>query len=160
MTKNIIITIGRAENIALPELTEVHIPARIDTGARTSAIWASSVEVKDDRLEVIFFGPSHPSYTGKKVYFSEFTHGMVASSIGATELRYRVKLLVKLGGKNIRATFSLANREKQAYSVLIGRNVLRGKFMVNVKLGSVHAEAEKQRSHEIQAMKSDKEVRI
>lgn len=143
--------IGRAEEVLLPEISGGLFHARIDTGAQTSAVWASYVEVEGDRLAVIFFGKNHPHYTGKKYYFDEFSHGMVASSNGQAELRYKIKLLVEIGGKKIRARFTLADRSTQTYPILIGRNVLRGKFIVDVKLGKALVEKEKQRSAELQS---------
>lgn len=145
------IIIGRAETIKLPDLTGGVVHARIDTGAQTSAIWVSRVDIEDDRLVVVFFGKSHPLYTGKRYYFDEFSHGMVTSSNGQAELRYKIKLLVEIGGKKIRARFTLADRSTQTYPVLIGRNVLRGKFIVDVKLGKALTKKEKQRSAELQS---------
>lgn len=142
--------IGRVEKIKLPEQFDVALHARIDTGAQTSAVWASSVEIVDDRLAVVFLGPEHPAYTGAVCYFDEFTHGMVASSNGQAELRYKIKLLVSIGGKKIRATFTLANRATQVYPVLIGRNILRGKFLVDIKLGEPLTKLERERSKLLQ----------
>ncbi|MGB4759373.1 MAG: RimK/LysX family protein [Candidatus Saccharimonadales bacterium] len=142
--------IGRVEKIALPELALTELHARIDTGAQTSAVWASHVEVVNDCLEVVFLGKEHPNYTGKKYYFDEFTHGMVASSNGQAELRYKVKVLVHIGGKKVRVTFTLANRATQVYPVLVGRNILRGKFLVDIKLGDPLTKLERERSRKLQ----------
>ncbi len=128
-------TIGRAEVISFPEQGIETVHARIDTGARTSAIWVSYAEVKNDKLSVIFFGPGHPLFTGKEHYFDAYTQDIVISSNGHQDLRFKIKLLVVLEGRRIRASFTLADRSTQVYPVLIGRNVLRGKFMVDVKTG-------------------------
>lgn len=154
LTKKII---GHVEEVSFPELGTGTVHARIDTGAQTSAIWASSVEVKNDRLEVVFFGKGHPNYTGKTYYFDEFTHGMVASSNGQAELRYKVRTLVVVADKRIRARLTLADRSTQVYPVLIGRNVLRGKFIVDVKAGKPLRAAEKERSIKLQA-KQQKDI--
>jgi hypothetical protein len=153
---NTIVIIGRSEIVSFPDITEAVVYARIDTGAKTSSLWASHIKVVGDRLEVIFFGKGHNAYTGKKFYFDEFTHSMVASSNGIAELRYKVKLLVTIEGKYIRASFTLANRHKQAYPVLIGRNILRGKFLVDVTLGKVHEEAETARSQSLQRLRKSR----
>lgn len=143
--------IGRAEAVNFPELSSQETYARIDTGAQTSAIWVTSAHIRKDRLAVVFFGEGHPCYDGKTVYFDEFTQTVVASSSGHTEARFKIKLLVKISGRKIRARFTLADRSKQAYPVLIGRNILRGKFVVDVKLGTALKEVEKRRSRMLQS---------
>jgi hypothetical protein len=74
----------------------------------------------------------------------------VASSIGAEQGRYKIIALIKLRGKKIRTSFTLADRSSQAYPVLIGRNVLRGKFLVDVKSGRPDHTAETKRSEQLQ----------
>ncbi|MET1033288.1 MAG: RimK/LysX family protein [Candidatus Saccharimonadales bacterium] len=140
-------TIGHAEEIALPEIGVSEVVARIDTGARTSAIWVSEAKPTDRGLEVLFFGPSSPYYSGQPIVFEEFEKVVVASSNGATEQRFKVKLLVRIAGRRIRAWFTLADRSTQVYPILIGRNVLRGKFIVDVTKGTlVLREAERERT--------------
>ncbi len=125
--------IGQAEHIDFPELGIVAIPARIDTGARTSAIWASSVQETADGLEFVLFDKQSPFYSGEKILVKSFERRLVTPSNGLAEERYMVKLLVTIGGRKIRARFTLANRSTQRYAVLVGRNVLRGKFVVDIK---------------------------
>jgi hypothetical protein len=142
-------SIGRAENVSFPEFGLEAIPARIDTGARTAAIWASNVEVKDGTLFFTFFDKASPYYTGVPVRFDDFDKTVVASSTGHMQARYKVRLLVKAKGKKIRAWFTLADRSTQVYPVLIGRNVLLGKFIVDVKRGRTLKEEEQQRSQSL-----------
>lgn len=143
-------TIGHAEQVTFPKIHIAEVAARIDTGARTSAIWVSAVKRVDEGLEVIFFGPGSPFFSGRPVVFEEFEKVVVASSNGATEQRFKVKLLVKIGGRRIRAWFTLADRSTQVYPILIGRNVLRGKFIVDVTKGTqVLREAERERTRQL-----------
>lgn len=142
--------IGRADTADLPELGFAGIPAKIDTGAKTSAIWATNVHERDGGLSFMLFGPESPLYTGEVHFVSQFTKVTVASSIGAEQSRYKVVLLAKIKGKKIRASFTLADRSKQAYPVLIGRNALRGKFLVDVKSGRPDYRAESRRSEQLQ----------
>lgn len=114
-------------------------------------MWVSDIKLENGVLYAVFFGVGHPAYTGKKVIFEEFSETVVASSTGHTEHRYKVKILVKIAGRKIRARFTLADRSEQAYPVLIGRNVLRGKFIVDVKLGATLDSAEKARSFKLQS---------
>ena len=139
--------IGRAENIKLPSLGADKVPAKVDTGADASSIWCSSARLIDDKLECIFFGSKSSFYTGKTHIFSkkEFTITRVANSFGHREVRFKVKIPIKVRGRLINATFTLADRSQKLYPILIGRSTLRGKFMVDVRKGSPMKGQEKKR---------------
>jgi hypothetical protein len=137
-------TVGRSEEVAFTELGLPAVPARIDTGAKTSALWGSAVE-HDGALYVVLFAPSYYLYTGEALRFGHYSRVAVAPSSGEVQVRYKVRLLVTMRGRKIRASFTLADRSTQAYPVLIGRNVLRGKYIVDVEHGLVANEAERAR---------------
>ena len=125
-------TLGRTEAICLPDIDDRTTHARVDTGAKTSAVWVSAVTESNGGLDVIFFGQGSPLFTGKTLHFAEFSQTIVASSIGKAQQRYKIKLRIVVGGRKIRAWFTLADRSTQVYPVLIGRNVLHSKFVVDV----------------------------
>lgn len=158
MTNNILITIGRSEEVGLPERNLNSIPARIDTGAKTSSIWVTNVHEHDGKLEFYLFGTKSTYFTGELITAKHFEKRMIASSNGELQERYVVKLLVDLAGKKIRASFTLADRSGQVYPVLIGRNILRGKFLVDVKIGKPLTDQEKKHSRALQARLSTKEI--
>jgi hypothetical protein len=147
--------IGRAEILSFPEVGIEGVYARIDTGATTSSIWASSTQVIDDKLHVVLFGDRGDLKKSQPIIFDTFERIAVASSTGHVQYRFKVRLLVKLKGKKIRAQFTLADRSTQVYPVLIGRNVLRGKFVVDVKRGKALQTAEKERSLGLQSSMAD-----
>ena len=157
MSDTDLIVIGRAEHTDFPEQNLQGTPARIDTGAKTSAIWASGVIEKDGVLQCVLFGPDSPFYTGEVLQFRDYEVRTIASSIGEPEQRYVVKLLVVLKGRKIRASFTLANRSQQVYPMLIGRNVLRGKVIVDVKQGVPLTDEEQARSEALQNQPNQKE---
>ena len=144
--------VGSSAVIRFPEVELVAVPARIDTGARLSSIWGHAQE-ENGQLVVTFFGQGSPLYTGKKHIFRghEYEQVAVASSMGHIQTRYKIKLLVVLKGKKIRAAFSIADRSTQVYPVLLGRNVLRGKFVVDVKKGQSLRQDERSRIEELQS---------
>jgi hypothetical protein len=152
--------IGRAENISFPELEIADIPARIDTGARTSAVWASRIKVDNSgKLNFYLFDESSQYFVNHRITTGSFSEIIVTSSMGMMERRYKVKLLVRLDNRKIRASFTLSNRSQQVYPVLIGRNVLRGKFIVDVKVGNPLTEKEKARDLALEELlKQDKEL--
>lgn len=142
-------TIGRVEVVEFTEL-DVALHARIDTGAKTSALWASKLSVdKNGVLRAVLLDKEHPEYTGKELSFDEYERTVVSSSNGVAETRYKVKLLVKLAGRNIRASFTLADRSAQVYPVLVGRNVLNRKFIVDVSRGHPLTEAEQEQTKKL-----------
>jgi hypothetical protein len=149
--------IGRAEKIDLPERGLVGIPARIDTGANTTSIWASNVHESDGLLYFTLFDEGSPLYTGEELEAEWFERINVASSMGHEQERYKIRLLIKLKGKRIRARVTLADRSTQTYPVLIGRNVLRGKFIVDVSKGNPLYQEERQRSEALQSKLAPKE---
>jgi glutathione synthase/RimK-type ligase-like ATP-grasp enzyme len=154
--KRPIATIGRAENIHFPEIIDASVAARIDTGAQTSSIWGSAHETDDGRLAVTFFGEGHDHFKQDVYYFDEFDQTVVASSNGQRESRYKIKLLVVIGKRRIRARFTIADRATQTYPVLIGRNVLTNKFVVDVAQGQPDYAAEQARTKELQLKKGQK----
>lgn len=107
------------------------ISARIDTGARTSSLWATNIRIKDDEVSFSFFGPESPLYTGKKVTLPLEGLRTVTSSTGHEQERHVVKLPIRIRGKRLNAKFTLSDRSTQVYPLLIGRNTLRGNFLVD-----------------------------
>ena len=48
--------IGRAERVRLLDHGEQRIPAKVDTGADVSSIWATQVKEHDGKLSFVLFG--------------------------------------------------------------------------------------------------------
>lgn len=137
-------TIGRAEKIDLLDFDMAGIPAKTDTGADMCAIWATKVEERDGELYFTLFAPGSPYYTGVEQRFTKEDYSLtrVANSFGQKELRYKVKLRVKVVDRVVRATFTLSDRAKKIYPVLLGRKLLHGKFLVDVTSGEPLIEEE------------------
>lgn len=128
--------IGQVEKVHFPELKSNNLHARIDTGAKTSSIHASKANVKNDILKVVFFSEGNRHYSGEEQLFTNFSTTVVASSNGMVQNRYKIKLKVIINHRIINASFTLADRSTQVYPVLVGRNILRGKFIVDINLGT------------------------
>jgi len=137
--------VGRVEKISLPELGVHSVHAKIDTGADLSSIWATNIHEKDGVLKFKLFGKGHKHYTGEiiSVRKPDYLLTKVANSFGHSELRFVVKLQVRIAGKLVRATFSLSDRSKKTYSILIGRKLLNRKFLVDVSRGTPLIDLEK-----------------
>lgn len=139
--------IGRAERVDLPQMAVEKVPAKIDTGADASSIWAYKIDKKDNNLNVIFFGPDSEYYDGETHVFSpeQYTITRVSNSFGHKEIRYKVKLKIRINGRLINGTFTLSSRATKLYPILIGRSLLKKKFLVDVSKGSPLVEEEKAR---------------
>ena len=139
--------IGRVELVDLPQLSIKRVPSKVDTGADACSIWAHKIERSDDGLNVVFFGPDSPFYNGIIHTFQsdEFEITRISNSFGKKELRYKVKLKVKISGKLINGTFTLSDRSTKLYPILIGRSLLRNKFIVDVSIGKPLLAKEKTR---------------
>lgn len=108
------------------------IAARIDTGARTSSLWATDIRHKGKNMvSFSLFGPSSPYYTGKRLTRKIIETRFVTSSTGHEQERLVVNMSVHMHGKKINAKFTLSDRATQTYPILIGRNTLRGNFLVD-----------------------------
>ncbi len=114
-----------------------HVPAKVDTGATISSIWASNIQLTpDNRLEFSLFAPESPLYTGEHLSTDDFKVRNVRNSTGHETIRYMVALSTVIKGKKIRISYTLADRSRNDFPVLIGRRALNGKFLVDVsKLG-------------------------
>lgn len=155
MTKGVPATIiGRAERVDFPDLRLEHVPAKVDTGADISTIWASSVVEKPDGLHCIFFDKGSKYYTGEEIVVTkDYTITRVASSFGHKELRYKIKLRIRVSGRLVRATFTLSDRSRKTYPILLGRRLLKNKFLVDVAQGKPLVSSE-----ELKAKRLSKEL--
>lgn len=140
-----LVHIGRVEDTELPLLESGIFKARVDTGATSSSIWASNIRTDENGLHFTLFGPSHPAYTGIELTFTEYSTRKVRSSNGIEEERYQIITTVVIKGRRVRAKMTLSDRSTQMYPMLIGRNVIRGRFIVDVLRGDPDKKAEAER---------------
>lgn len=128
--------IGSKEFVSLPEYAVEHIPAKIDTGADFSSIWASDIVETDGVLRFTLFGRGSRLYSGQTVVMHEYGVTEVRNSFGDSEIRYTVKLVMNLGGRKTKVNFRLADRSRNRYPVLVGKKTLNGKFLVDVSVNN------------------------
>lgn len=122
--------IGRTDVADFPELDMEDIRVKIDTGARTSAIHANRIRiVEKDGEQLLKCSVLH---SRKTFTFREFDKRKVKSSNGHIEERFLVKTKVKLFGKIFKTEFTLTTRKDMTFPVLLGRRLLRNRFIVDV----------------------------
>jgi hypothetical protein len=128
--------IGRREYVDFPELDIFKVEAKIDTGAYTSALHCKDISVKEiEGKQMLCFkllDESHPEFNEVEHCFEYFIQKPIKSSSGETELRYIIKTLLMIGHKKIRTSVSLTDRGNMRYPVLIGRKMIKNKFIIDV----------------------------
>jgi len=109
------------------------IPAKIDTGADSSAIWATNIHIDQEGiLNFVLFDKGSEYYTGEVIKRKNYKVASVRSSNGQNQIRYRTEIIMKVGRKRVKVLFNLSDRSTQHFPVLIGRRTLANKFLVNV----------------------------
>jgi hypothetical protein len=129
------LVIGRTDIIDFPELGLTNVRAKVDTGAYTSAIHCYNISIMQGNIT--FFLPAHRSEKHQKFTTERFELKAIKNSFGQTEMRYVIKTKVILFGKAFKTEFSLADREQMRYPVLLGRKLLRNRFLVDVSLENI-----------------------
>lgn len=124
--------LGRSERVDLPKLGLSGIQAKVDTGAYNCSLHCCRAEVLNEVLEVILLDPAHADYTGKLLTFRKFDRRAIKNSFGEAEVRYVIKTTIRLGDRLIRAEFSLSDRGNLKFPVLLGRKILRNRFLIDV----------------------------
>lgn len=146
--------IGSTEYVEINGIKNV--PAKIDTGADTSSIWVSQIDMtKEGVLTFVLFSEKSPLFTGETCKTTDYTVKKVRSSHGDEQIRYRVKLPIKMGNKSFITTFTLSDRSRNVFPVLIGRHTLEGNFLVDVSKSSVKRHSNPHTPHLNQELQED-----
>ena len=133
MTARSMPTVGWRELVALPDLGLSAVPAKIDTGARTSSLDARVLDQfeRDGKIFLRFetyFAQQHVRQICEAVQVD--VRG-ITSSNGETQRRFIVKTPLRIGELTFRAEISLADRSDMKFPMLIGRSALRRRFVVD-----------------------------
>jgi len=127
--------LGWEEWVGLPDLDLPAIKAKIDTGARTSALHAFFVEPfgPPSRRMVRFGVHPIPGRNDVEVVCTAevIDHREVTSSNGESEMRYVIRTTLKLGVRSWPVELTLANRETMSYRMLIGRQAIQDDMLVD-----------------------------
>lgn len=127
--------IGWREWVRMPELGAPPIKAKIDTGARTSALHAYRIRPfeKNGVAHVEFF--IHPVQRRKKPEIRceapVKEQRRVTSSTGHSEMRYVIETTAEIGVEKLMIEVTLTNRDQLGFRMLIGREAVRDKFVID-----------------------------
>ena len=127
------VLIGWTEFVDLPEWGVKKLRAKVDTGARTSALHVENIKELPMGL-VRFDVVLHRMKSDRRIQVKTGVsrRGRVRSSTGHQHERLFVKTVLQLGPVRKEIEVSLVDREKMIYRMLLGREALSGPFMIDV----------------------------
>ncbi|MFD2557251.1 ATP-dependent zinc protease family protein [Sphingobacterium tabacisoli] len=129
------LTIGRYEIVDLPELGMYNIESKIDTGAETSVLHCEDFEIieKDGhRFINCHIKPHLEEEEILTLTFPVHRERVVKSSFGQTETRHIFLTKIRMFDQLFDIKLSLRDRSSMSYPMLLGRNFISGKFLVDV----------------------------
>jgi len=125
---------GWREWVTLPRIGVPWVKAKLDTGARSSALHAFDIEEFDDGARVRFGVRPWQESNLDAVIVECPVHDrrLVRSSSGHAQRRYVVLLELEMFGRTVQAETTLTNRDQMGFRMLVGRQALRqGGFLVD-----------------------------
>lgn len=127
--------IGWRERVSLPDLNIASIKAKIDTGARSSALHAFDIEIFKREGEDFVRFKVHPSQRSrKKTVIAEaklVDMRKVRNSGGKAEVRHVIETRVLTAHQQWPIELTLTNRDVMGFRMLLGRQAVRERFLVN-----------------------------
>lgn len=129
------LVLGWQEWIALPELGLPALKAKVDTGAKTSALHTHAIEAfgTSTRPMVRFTVRPDPKRSDLEITVAApvIDRREVTSSNGERELRFVIATHVWIGAYSWPIEVTLANRESMTYRMLLGRQAIRPNMLVD-----------------------------
>lgn len=127
------IVIGWTEYVDLPDWNVNRVRAKVDTGARSSALHVENIELLSGnriRFDVVL----HREKRDRRIHVKApvARRSRVRSSNGQTETRYFVRTTLRLGPVEREVELSLVDRGRMIHRMLLGRTALSGPFLIDV----------------------------
>ena len=127
--------VGWREWVAIPALNIPAIKAKVDTGARTSALHAFYLEpFMVNGVERVRFGV-HPVQRRTDIAIEceadVLDQRAVTDSGGHRERRYTIEVEISMGGDQWPIEMTLTDRDTMQFRMLLGRTALRGRMLVD-----------------------------
>lgn len=132
------IIVGNQEWCSFPGLGVPAIKARVDSGAKTSSMHAFNIRnfQRDGQRWVSF--EVHPLQNDRQTVIRcerpVLDKRVVKSSSGVPETRYVISATIKIGSEIWDIQLTLANRDSMGYRMLLGREAMNGRMIVDTSL--------------------------
>jgi ribosomal protein S6--L-glutamate ligase len=143
------LVIGKEEWCGMPALHLPAIKARIDSGARTSALHAENIHIYTARGEKLVRFDVHPIQKDRRITVHcrapLIDERDVKSSSGHTERRPVIETPVRIGTVTQNIQMTLTNRDSMGYRMLLGREAMQGRMLIDPEksfLQGMHSEIE------------------
>lgn len=125
--------VGRVEWVEFPNW-KLKLRARVDTGAKSCSIHAINIERVTENGEVYVLFDTFVDEKPVRLKSKFIKEAKVTSTSGVSENRIIISELMKMGKYKEEVIINLNDRTNLTYPILIGRNFLMGKFLVDVSL--------------------------
>ena len=128
-----LITVGWREWLALPALGVSALKAKVDTGARSSALHVDALEMGERNGIAIAWFTLRPGRDREPVRAEAEVIGLrpVTDSGGRTTRRAFIRTDVELGGRRWSIEMNLTNRTNMLFPMLLGRTAMAGRVLVD-----------------------------
>lgn len=127
--------VGWKEKVLFPNWSDIPVIAKVDTGAQTSAIHAEQIKVfrrggkRFVRFKLYPYAKNRES--AKEIEAHLIEKRVIKSSVGTRTERPVVRTTVVIGRRKFSMEITLVNRDMMGYRMLLGRNALDGRFLVD-----------------------------
>ena len=154
------VLIGWTEYVDLPDWKVRRLRAKIDTGARSSALHVENIQ-ELPRGRVRFDIILHREKRDRRVHVTApiVRRSRVRSSNGQSETRLFVRTTLRLGPVEREVEVSLVDRGHMIHRMLLGRTALSGPFLIDVDRRMLQSPKKKVKKKKTAARKTRRVVR-
>ncbi len=130
--------IGSEEWCAFSQLGIPAVKARVDSGAKTSSLHAYNIQPYEENGTSYVRFEVHPIQDNRSISVQCIAELVarrnIKSSIGEKEQRHVIKTPITMGGETWDIEVTLTNRDTMGYRMLLGREAMRGRMLVDPEI--------------------------
>ncbi len=134
--------LGRCEWVSLPDLDISAIPAKIDTGAKSSSIHAYDIHIQEKNGQEFVSFDLHPIKQKETLVIRceapVLKYINVKSSSGHIQRRPFIRTKIKMAGYLWDIDLNLTNRDEMGFRMIIGREAINKRALIDPALKYIH----------------------